>query len=189
MLPEDVEVYRALRDALSNLRARWYVFGGQAAILHGATRFTEDIDITVDLGDRPTATLVAALAQAGCVLRIDDADDFVGKTRVLPCIHEASGIPVDVVLAGPGIEELFFEHVSPIEIEGVSIPVASAEDIIVMKILAGRPKDLEDVVGILVARASDLDLPSIRETLGMIELAIGQSDLRPLFEQCLDRVR
>jgi hypothetical protein len=63
----------------------------------------------------------------------------------------------------------------------VEIPIAAAEDIIVMKILAGRPKDLEDVRGIVVARR-DLNLSQVRETLTMLEGALDQSDLTPLFE-------
>jgi predicted nucleotidyltransferase len=32
-----------------------------------------------------------------------------------------------------------------LEVEGVAVRIASVEDVIVMKILAGRPKDTEDV--------------------------------------------
>ena len=39
-----------------------------------------------------------------------------------------------------------------IDVEGVQVPVASPEDLIVMKILAGRAKDLEDVRTLLAAR-------------------------------------
>lgn len=45
-------------------------------------------------------------------------------------------------MAGPGLEELFFERVEHRIVEGVSVPVARAEDVIAMNILAGRPKDI-----------------------------------------------
>jgi hypothetical protein len=143
------EALAAIASAMRDIRARWYVFGAQAAILHGIARATADIDVTVDLGRRPTRELVASLAVHGLRLRFADAA-FVRTTRVLPLVHE-SGVPVDVVLAGPGLEDLFFERVVHRRIGGVRVPVASAEDVIVMKTIAGRAKDLEDVRGILAA--------------------------------------
>jgi len=39
-----------LASALSEFGARWYVFGAQAAIVHGANRLTADVDVTLDIG-------------------------------------------------------------------------------------------------------------------------------------------
>ncbi len=60
--------------------------------------------------------------------------------------------------------------------------VISPEDLIVTKILAGREKDIEDVRSVLRERISSLALALIRATLALLEEALGQSDLRPLFE-------
>ncbi len=73
-------------------------------------------------------------------------------------------------------------------IGGVSVPIISPEDLIATKIPAGRPKDIEDIRGVLRERAADLDLDSIRSTLATLEDALGQSDLRPLFEHELTKV-
>lgn len=183
----DLEIYDALDHALSRLGVRWFVFGAQAAILYGATRFTEDIDVTVDGQAVSSSALVAALKEHGFALRVDDVDGFVNKTRVLPLEHVATGFPVDVVLSGPGLEELFFQRTRRITVAGRSVPVAAAEDIVVMKVLAGRPKDLEDVVAIVAANAKSLDKALVRETLHLIEQALDQRDLLPEFERCLER--
>ncbi len=185
----DVELYAALSRALSSLGVRWYVFGAQAAILHGALRFTEDVDVTVLLGGLTHGVLVTELTRCGFSLGVPDAEGFVEKTRVLPFHHSKTGIPVDVVLGGPGLEELFAERASVTDIGGVAVPVTSAEDLIVMKVLAGRPKDVEDVVMVLEAQGSRLDLSRVRETVALVEQALGQSDLSTLFEQCLLRAR
>jgi Nucleotidyl transferase AbiEii toxin, Type IV TA system len=187
MASPDVEVYRALSQALSFLGVSWYVFGAQAAILHGATRFTEDLDVTVLLGTKEPRALVNELAHHGFSLRVKDVDAFVEKTRVLPVLHTETGIPVDVVLGGPGLEELFAQRARPMDVGGVSVPVVTAEDLIAMKILAGRPKDIEDVVAILTVQASHLDLRQVRETVATVEQALDQSDLSPLLEQCVRR--
>jgi hypothetical protein len=67
-------------------------------------RLSADVDVTVDLGRRSSAELVGALAEAGFQLRVADIEGFVEATRVLPFVHRASRISVDVVLAGPGLD-------------------------------------------------------------------------------------
>lgn len=171
------DLFAELARAFGSLGVRWYVFGAQAAILHGAVRLTGDVDVTVDLGQRSSSALVAALAQTGFDLRVSDPGGFVESTRVLPLIHRSSRIPVDVVLAGPGLEELFFSRIQERVVAGVHVPIASAEDVVSMKILAGRAKDLDDVAAILGAQGPRLDLDRVRTTLGRLEAALNRGDL------------
>jgi hypothetical protein len=182
-----VELLAELGPALAHLGVRWYLFGAQAAIFHGVDRLTADVDVTVDLGTQPTARLVAGLADAGFDLRVADAGGFVDATRVLPFVHRRTRIPVDVVLAGPGLEELFFARAEVREIGNVRVPVACAEDLVTMKVLAGRPRDREDVVAILRARGGALDLDRIRATLVLLEKALDQADLLPELERAIER--
>jgi hypothetical protein len=142
---------------------------------------TADVDVTVDAGPHPNATLVARLASEGFELRMPDAVGFVEQTRVLPLVHAGTRIPVDFVLAGPGLEDLFFSRAEEHSIAGVRVPVAAAEDVVTMKILAGRPKDLDDVAAIV--RARPLDADGIRSTLSRLEQALDRQDLVPEFER------
>ena len=158
-----VELLADLAGALDSVGAGWYLFGAQAALLHGAARLTADVDITIHLRDADTKALVKALSDAGFQMRVE-GDDFIARTRVLPVVHTATGIPGDLVLAGPGLEELFLERAEIRDLDGVKVPVARAEDIVVMKILAGRPKDLEDVVAILAAHPDDFDVELAQQT-------------------------
>lgn len=189
MVSPDVEVYRALGEAFRSLSLRWYVFGAQAAILHGAARFTQDVDVTVLLDPLEPDRLVDVLERNGFTLRVPDDPAFVAQTRVLPITHTTSRIPVDVVLGGPGLEEMFALRAVATDVGGVTIPVAALEDVLAMKVLAGRPKDLEDVVALLRVRADQIDFELVGETLSMIEGALDQSDLTPAFEQCRKRAR
>ncbi len=176
------ELLSALSAALSELRAQWYLFGAQAAVVWGRPRLTADIDVTVRLEPEDPERLVRALAARGFSLRVGDADDFIRRTRVFPFLHVSSGMPLDIVLAGPGLEELFLSRAKPVTIGGVLVPVICPEDLIATKILAGRPKDIEDVRGILRERLPELDLALIRSTLAALEDALAQSDLVPAFE-------
>jgi len=176
-----------LGRALTQLGVRWYLFGAQAAILYGVARLTADVDVTVDLASRSTAELAAALTTAGFELRMPDAEAFAERTRVLPFVHRQTRIPMDIVLAGPGLEELFFSRVRERPIGQLRVPVASAEDLVAMKVLAGRPKDLDDVVAIARAHGSALDFAQVRETLRLLEEALNRDDLVLEFERALTR--
>jgi hypothetical protein len=180
------ELLADLAVALDALGARWYVFGAQAALVWGRPRLTTDVDVTVKCSVS-TDQLVRALDTRGFSLRIDATETFVRTTRVVPCEHRASGLALDVVLAGPGLEDLFLERAVPIDVAGTVVPFISPEDLIVTKLLAGRAKDIEDVRGVLSARGSALDITQIRTTLGLLEDALGQSDLMPVFDHELSR--
>ncbi len=186
MPSRDDDVYAALARAFGSLGLRWYVFGAQAAIIHGAVRFTEDIDVTVDPAGVAPSVLVTALGAEGLLPRFDD-DEFIAQTRVIPVTHEPTGVPVDIVLAGPGIEDLFFDGARPTMIGNIAVPVARAEDLVAMKILAGRPKDIEDCTAIIAAGAEHFDEERTRSLLGALEQALDQSDLLPAFEECQKR--
>jgi hypothetical protein len=57
-----------------------------------------------------------------------------------------------------------------------------------MKVLAGRAKDLEDIVAILAAQGSAFDRNRAVELLTLLEQALDQRDLLPMFERMLERV-
>jgi hypothetical protein len=181
------ELLRDLSRAFAELDVSWYLFGAQAALLYGAARLTADVDVTVRLSERAGAeALVEQLEKHGFRLRAA-SPTFIQQTRVLPVVHEASGMPADIVLAGPGLEEIFLQRAVVHDIEGVAVPVASPEDLIVMKILAGRPKDVDDVVTILASQSDRFDAGIVRSVLQELESALGQSDLIPLFEKARAR--
>ena len=183
--PPIADLLARLDRAFATLGVRWFLFGAQAAILYGVARLSADVDVTVDLGRRSSADLVGALAEAGFELRVADIAGFVEATRVLPFVHRESRIPVDVVLAGPGLEEQFFAGAEERLIGAARVPVVSAEDLVAMKVLAGRPRDLDDVAAILHLRGSVLDLQRIRTTLGLLEGALARRDLLSELERLM----
>jgi hypothetical protein len=155
---------------------RWYVFGAEAVNLYGFPRATADLDLTIDLGERDPIELVPALRRACFDPRFADRA-FISATRVIPVVHRSTKLPIDLVLAGPGLEQLFLERVRKERIGSAVIPVIAPEHLVVTKILAGRPKDLEDVRELLAIRS--LDRTEIEALLRELESALGQRDLLP----------
>ena len=168
--------------------SRWYLFGAQAATLWGRPRLTADVDIMAEIRFERLDDFLEAMKRQGFALRFDDRE-FVNRTRVFPFLHHRTGVPLDVVLAGPGLEEEFLDRAIDIQIEGTAVPVISPEDLIVTKVLAGRSKDIEDVRGVLRERAESLDISRIRGTLRLLEEALAQSDLLVVFETELEKLR
>lgn len=161
---------------------RWYLFGAQAAIVWGSPRLSADVDVTATLDRAELAAYIDAMHDHGFDIVFDDPD-FIARTRVIPFVHRDSRMPVDIVLAGPGLEEEFLQRSLSVDVAGTSIPVISPEDLIIAKILAGRPKDIEDIRGVIHERRDSLDAERIRSVLSLLEQALTQGDLLPVFER------
>jgi len=162
------------------------VFGAQAVIAYGVPRLSADVDVTLDLAPQDPEGFVRDMEAAGFALRIKDPD-FARKTRVLPFVHLATAMPLDVVLAGSGLEDEFLSRAKAHDIGGATVPLIEREDLIVTKILAGRPKDVDDACGVWLRHGRELDASRIRRILSLLEAALGQSDLVSGFEALVIR--
>jgi hypothetical protein len=174
-----------LANALDGAAIPYMVIGGQAVLLYGEPRFTRDIDITLGL-DAGGVERILALAN-GLSLRclVENPTEFVGRTMVLPCLHDASGIRIDFVFSWSAYENEALRRARSVAIEGTPVRYATVEDLVIHKLIAGRPRDLEDVASVLV-RQPDLDLAYVRSWLGQFEEALSRP-LRPLLESLLFR--
>jgi hypothetical protein len=164
---------------------RWYLFGAQAAAVHGRPRTTADVDATVDLAGAGARELLATLAPHGFEPRLPLSDELLAELRLLPMVHAPTAMPLDLVIAGRGLEEEFLSRARPTDVGGVVVPVVSVEDLVAMKVLAGRRKDLDDVREVLIAQGGRVDLALVRDVLSAIEAATGEPTLLPRLERLL----
>ena len=183
--PAALELLTALSQVLARW-GRWYVFGAQAVIAYGVPRLSADVDVTLQLVPAEPKRFVRDMEAAGFVLRVDDPE-FVRRTRVMPFVHLATAMPLDVVLAGSGLEEEFLDRAQVVDVGGAIVPLIDAGDLVIAKVLAGRPKDLEDARGLWSLRGRDLDPGRIRRMLKLLEEALSQSDLLSGFESIQKR--
>ncbi len=181
--PNVAALLQKIAIALKPLKTRWFVFGAQAVVAAGASRSTADLDLTVEASD--LRALLRAMKKAGLVPRrdIDDLDEVMEHLRVLPLEQRTTGFQVDVVRAGPGLEELMLDRAIVRRIGRHDVPFIETNDLLVLKTLAGREKDLEDVRSLLRLKLKAIDLELVRRRLAELQQLIDDSTLMPLFEQ------
>jgi hypothetical protein len=140
-----------------------------------------DVDVTLALVPDAPERFAQEMEAAGFALRVDDPD-FVRRTRVMPFVHTATAMPVDVVLAGSGLEEEFLDRAVMKDVGGALVPLIEISDLIIAKVLAGRSKDLDDASRLWRIHGGVADAVRIRRTLRLLEEALAQSDLVSTFE-------
>ena len=185
MQPAAVDLLKALSAVLDRW-GRWYLFGAQAVVAYGVPRFSADVDVTVKLDPDDPEHFVSDMEAGGFTLRVGDPE-FVRRTRVIPFVHVATGMPLDVVLAGSGLEDEFLDRATTKDIGGATVPLIDVADLLIAKILAGRPKDTEDARNLWRLHGAERHRRRIRRLLRLLEEALGQSDLVSGFETIMRR--
>jgi len=145
-------------DELQRGQVRYLVVGGVAVVLQGHPRFTADLDLVVALDPSNARAAIAALARLGYRPRapVDGAQFSDPKTRqrwidekgltvfsLWSPAHPATD--VDLFVREPFPFDAAFSRATIADLGDVKVPVASIEDLIALKRVAGRPKDLEDI--------------------------------------------
>ena len=118
-----------------------------------------------------------------------DALSFAKKYRVL-LVRTSSVVAVDIALGIPGYEEEALRRASKVSFNRLPpISILSAEDLIIHKCVAGRPRDIEDVERVLLRQRVKLDLRYIRNWLREFADIIDAHDPRAIFEGALKKAR
>ncbi|MGH8291340.1 MAG: nucleotidyltransferase [Steroidobacteraceae bacterium] len=181
----------ALTDLLkwiATARIPAMVIGGVAASVLGRPRLTQDIDALAILPEGDWENAVDAAAQFGIVPRIPDVLDFARRSRVLLLRHTKSGIDLDITMGGLQFEQSAVENSVVHEIGGLSVRLPRIEDLLVMKAIARRPKDLEDIRGLLVAHPG-ANIAAARRWVREFAASTGMSDMLEEFDRLVAGTR
>jgi predicted nucleotidyltransferase len=139
---------QALQNLISNFNDQGVIIGGVAASLLGASRYTVDLDAIFLLSIEELPRLLKEAAAQGIEPRIADPVASAQKSRVLLLRHTVSGTDIDLYLGVLPFEVEMVERSSMIEIGAIKLRLPTPEDLIIMKAIAHRSKDLADIQAI-----------------------------------------
>lgn len=184
-----------LLDALGDLSA-WFleqqvpgaVIGGVAASLLGRPRLTRDVDALVLIDEAKWEDFLSAGERFGFRPRLPDALEFARKARVLLMRHEPSGIDADVAFGNLPFEQEAVGKAIWVEIGGVRIPLPAPEDLIIMKAVAHRPRDMSDIESILDVHLN-LDVERIERWVSEFSSALDMPEIVRDMESLLSKYR
>ena len=154
----------AFQEYFKEKNWKFCFFGGLAVLRWGEIRMTQDIDLCLWCGfgseDRYIKYLLTHFKS-----RISGAHEFALQNRVL-LLYASNGVSVDISLSGLLFEEEMINRATYFEyLPGFDLITCSAEDLIVLKGFADRPKDWMDIEGIIIRQAQHLDQSYIIEQL------------------------
>lgn len=179
---------QAVARALSALPVPGMLIGGIAVIVRGVPRLTRDVDVTIAGGTISIAELIDRLREHGLVPRIDDAAEFAEAHQVLLLRHDPSGVDVDLSIAWLPFELDALAAAESLDVAGVRVAVARAEDLIVYKAVAFRPQDQADIERLLVLYGHDVDLARIRSLVAEFGVALDEPGRLDALEQIIRRI-
>ena len=173
----DDAIRRTLADIASFLAERGTSFaliGGIAVAVRGEPRFTADVDLVISADVDAALELLESTHGSTFAPLFDGADEVVRKSFILPLRHRETGIKLDIAVGLTGFERQLVSR-APLESMGAfSIPVATPEDLLLMKALAARPRDIDDARSIVEKGGATLDWEYILDTGRELGQAIEQ---------------
>jgi hypothetical protein len=169
---EQVEFLLLAAQELDSQKIPWMVVGSYATSAWGEARFTQDIDIVIDLQPDQVASLCSAFPSEEFYVSEAAARDALRSRKQFNVIHPASGNKIDFMIARQdewGRSQLERRRTGEIQ-PGVNVQIASPEDVIISKMRyfkeGGSDKHLRDCAGVVVVQAGCLDLNYILHWAG-----------------------
>lgn len=165
---------------LSALGLRWAAIGGLAVAARAEPRTTRDLDVAIAVaGDREAEKIIVALrgrgyreVSTGAVMEQKDIGRLATVRFLVPedeaAEDEEDGLIVDLMFASSGVEpEIVAASERMMVMQELVVPIVRTGHLFALKVLAGRPKDLQDCQ-FLWRRMGPTDLQEARETLELI---------------------
>lgn len=172
-----VATLHSLIDLLDKLVISYAVMGGIAVRAYGVPRPTYDIDLTISLDRDKLPTLFEELRKIDYAIPEPYERGWVDEVSHLKLLKfrryvGEQSIDVDLFLAESEFQQDVMARRSFAEAEGRRIWLVSPEDLILLKLLAARPRDLGDVADVLFMQG-ELDVEYMRRWAEKLGVSAG----------------
>jgi hypothetical protein len=170
---DQLAALNAIADAFDRGDFEYMVTGSVSLGLQGEPRFTNDMDVIVEVSPERVAGLIAVLEQDFDV-QPEMVESEVKRGGMFNVFHSATVFKVDLIVLGSDpLSRAQFARRQRIQREGRTYSVISAEDLILAKLSWAREShsemQLRDVWSLLRTR-QDLDLSYIEGWIKRLEL-------------------
>ena len=162
---------------LERLGLAYCVIGGIAAGWWSIPRATKDVDFKVLVPGTDYAGVRTSISKVYPV----NARPNAPENKLILSV-DVAGVAVDFLLAVPGFDEGIVNRAVPAKFSGRSVPICTAEDLIVMKAIAGRGQDWLDIERLLAVRRGELDFTYLENWLGQFAEALEDPEMLSRFE-------
>ncbi len=126
----------------------------------GKPRYTADVDAMFLLYNADLPQFLEHARMEHIIPRVENVEDFARKNRVLLMRYTPTQTNIDISMGASPFEEEMTERSVFKSFAKLTIRLPSVEDLIIMKAIAHRPKDIEDIRTI-VDNNPNLDIPRI----------------------------
>ncbi len=164
---EQLDLLRYIAHVIEDLGVRYFVTGSTATIFYGEPRFTNDIDVVVELSQERIGEFCRRFPPGDFYVSEAAARQAVLSKTQFNIIHPESGLKVDVIVPEPSpFNESRFVRVRRLRAaEDLDVCFASPEDAIIKKMdyyhRAGSEKHLRDIAGVLKTSPDLIDMAYI----------------------------
>lgn len=176
-----VDALRQVDAFLKGHGIPYVVIGGIANAARGEPRATHDVDLKV-LVQGMTIAEFRAMAE---VQFKPYRRPWLGRAEsaLIVSLEVAPDMVVDMLVAVLPYEEQAIRRAEMIDVAGLSLPICTAEDLIIHKAIADRPKDWLDIEMILLRQGAGLDAEYVRSWLIQFADALDKPTLVARFDE------
>lgn len=184
MSSEVIRVAKDFIELFERLNIPYVVIGGFAVRVYALPRPTFDVDFTALISDEQLSDVLFEADRLGYAYPDSVTTGWRDRVRGMPVLkfHYFVGgktIDADVFLAESSFQHSLIDRRQLRETDGFQGWFATPEDVILLKLMASRRKDLVDIGDILLV-SGDLDVDYMRNWAG--ELGVAQP-LEDAFEE------
>ncbi len=140
----------SLAAALLELQISAVIIGGVAVSLIAHPRFTRDVDALIMFDTSEIEVLILALKRHEFEPLFPDMAAVAISNRVAAVRHVPTGITVDIALGCMPFEQEVIDRAIVSTDPEIRLPLPTPEDIVILKSIASRPKDIEDIRNISI---------------------------------------
>jgi hypothetical protein len=175
------DVLRRISVALEQAGIPYMLTGSLASAYYGAPRSTQDIDVVIAATPVQLRTLVQLLPRDEYYVDLDAALEAHQRQSLFNVVDLLTGWKIDFIICkARAFSEEEFRRRSRIHLQGLSLFVASPEDVVLSKLewakQAQSSRQIEDVAGILRLHGKSLDRAYLEKWIHELVLATEWND-------------